>query len=319
MDRETIARGAGHARSIARRAFVEFFDDHCPQRAAAISYYSLLSLFPLAILLASTFGLIVDDAAARMRVIDFVLDNVPLQQDAGARQLEDLLRSVTSDGRGFGIAGAAGLVFSASAVMGAVRQALNAAWDVEDPRPLLQGKLIDLVLVLAAGLVVLTSLAITLSVRLVASLGDSLGESGALAREAILLGGQLVPALLSFGVFMLLFGLVPAASTGLRDAWPGALVATLGIEAAKAGFTIYLQNVADYGAVYASLGSIVAFLVFIFVASNVFLFGAEVASEWPKVRDGEPLPGPSDAGPLGQRMRRGLRRLVVRPDQDEPR
>ncbi len=312
-----ITRAAGHAKTVARRAASEFFDDHCPQRAAAISYYALLSLFPLAILLAATFGLVVDDGAARMRVIAFVLDNVPLREDAGAKQLEELLRSVTTEGRGFGIAGAAGLVFTASAVMGAVRQALNAAWDVEDPRPPLQGKLIDLLLVLCAGIVIMTSLAVTLSVRLVASIGDTLGEPGAFAREAILLGGQLVPALLSFGVFLLLFGLVPAASTGVRDAWPGALAATLGVEAAKAGFTIYLEYVADYGAVYASLGSVVAFLVFVFVTSNVFLFGAEVASEWPKVRDGTVQARPPTDMPLGRRVRLSLRRLVVRPGEAE--
>lgn len=313
---ETIKRAARHARTVARRAAVEFFDDHCLQRAAAISYYALLSLFPLAILLAATFGLVVDDDAARMRVIEFVLDNVPLREDAGAKQLEELLRSVTSEGRGFGIAGAAGLVFTASAVMGAVRQALSAAWDVEDPRPPLQGKLIDLLLVLAAGLVIVTSLAITVAVRLVASLGNTFGELGAFAREAILLGGQLVPALLTFGVFALVFGLVPASSTGLRDAWPGALAATLGIEAAKAGFTLYLENIADYGAVYASLGSVVAFLVFVFVTSNIFLFGAEVASEWPKVRDGVTSSQPANLT-FGERVRRALRRLVVRPDDSD--
>jgi membrane protein len=314
---EAIKRAAGHARTVARRAAVEFFDDHCPQRAAAISYYALLSLFPLAILLAATFGLVVDDEAARMRVIAFVLDNVPLREEAGARQLEELLRSVTAQGGGFGIAGAAGLVFTATTVMGAVRQALNAAWDVENPRPPLQGKLIDLLLVLTAGLVIVTSLTVTLSVRLVASLGNALGEPGAFAREAILLAGQLVPALLTFGVFALLFSLVPASSDGLREVWPGALVATLGIEAAKAGFTVYLENVADYGAIYASLGSVVAFLVFVFVASNVFLFGAEVASEWPKVRDGKVTVGASDDLPAGERVRRALRRLVIRPDDED--
>lgn len=312
-----MRRAAGHGRKVARRAFVEFFEDHCAQRAAAISYYSLLSLFPLAIMFAAIFGLVVDDQAARMRVIEFVLDNVPLREDAGAAQLEELLRSVTSEGRGFGIAGAAGLLFTSSAVMGAVRQALNMAWDVEDPRPPLQGKLVDLLLVLAAGLVIVASLAMTLAVRLAATLGAPFGEPGAFAREAVLLAGQLVPALLTFGVFLLLFGLVPASSNGLRDVWPGALTATLGVEAAKVGFAIYLENVADYGAIYASLGSVVAFLVFVFVTSNVFLFGAEVASEWPKVRDGVIDPGGSVDEPLGTRMRRALRRLVVRSDEKD--
>ena len=309
-----LRRAGRRARTLGARASREFFDDDCTQRAAAISYYSLLSLFPLAILLAATFGLIVDDAAARERVITLVLDNVPLQRDAGAEQLSDLLRSVTADGRGFGIAAVAGLLLSASAVMGAVRQALNAAFDVRDARPPLQGKLIDLLLVLAAGLTIMVSLGLTFSVRLVASVGDHFGGAGGLAREAVLLGGQLVPALLLFVLFMLLYGLLPATATTVRDAWPGALVATLGIEAAKAGFGVYLQTIAHYGAIYASLGSVVALLVFVYITAAIFLLGAEVAAEWPAVRDGPAITPPSSGEPWHRRIARALLRLAVRPD-----
>ena len=309
-----LRQAVRRAGTLTARATKEFFDDGCTQRAAAISYYSLLSLFPLAILLAATFGLIVDDDAARKRVITFVLDNVPLQRDAGAEQLSDLLRSVTADGRGFGIAATAGLLLSASAVMGSVRQALNAAFDVDDARPPLQGKLIDLLLVLAAGLTIIVSLGLTFSVRLVASVGEHFGSAGGLAREAVLLGGQLVPALMLFVLFMLLYGLLPASATAIRDAWPGALVATLGIEAAKAGFAIYLQTIAHYGAIYASLGSVVALLVFVYITAAIFLLGAEFASEWPAVRDGPAIAPRSGGEPWRRRIARTLLGLVVRPD-----
>ncbi len=92
--------------------------------------------------------------------------------------------------------GVAGLLLAASAVMGAVRQALNAAWDVAQPRPPLQDKLVDVLLVFATGVVISTSVAMTLAVQLVASLGKWLGGPGALAPDAILLAGRLVPALL---------------------------------------------------------------------------------------------------------------------------
>ena len=303
-----VGRGAG-----------EFLDDGCPQRAAAISYYSLLSLFPLAIVLVAVFGIVVDDDAARLRVTDFVLDNVPLREDRGRSDLAELLRSVTSASGGFGIFGVAGLLFAASAVMGAVRHALNAAWEVTEERPLLQGKLVDLLLVFSTGIVIATSFAMTLAVKYVASLGDLFGAPGALAHDAILLAGRLVPALLAFAVCAAVFALVPArrATAGLRDTWPGVLFAVLGFETAKAGFGIYLDNAANYGAIYASLGGIVAFLVFVFVAANLFLLGAEIASEWPAVREAPP-PAPSQV-PLRQRLRDALRGLVVRPGSDDRR
>lgn len=296
--------------ALARRAGREFLDDGCPQRAAAISYFALLSLFPLAIMLVAVFGLVVDDDEARRRVIEVVLDNVPLREDRGGADLEAVLISVTSSRGGFGVLGVLGLLISASAVMGAVRQALNAAWDLVDTRPPLQGKLVDLLLVLMVGVVIAASLAMTLAVQLVASIGERLGRLGAVAEPAVLLAGRLVPALLAFATCAVVFALVPARPAGLRDTWPGVLVAALGFEAAKAGFSLYLDTAANYGAVYASLGGIVAFLVFVFAAANLFLLGAEAASEWPGVRDG-PLPEPSDE-PLGRRLRRSLRALVVR-------
>lgn len=307
------------AMTLVGRGASEFFDDGCPQRAAAISYYSLLSLFPLAIVLVAVFGIVVDDDAARLRVTDFVLDNVPLREDRGRADLAELLRSVTSASGGFGIFGVAGLLFAASAVMGAVRHALNAAWEVTQERPLLQGKLVDLLLVFSTGIVIATSFAMTLAVKYFASLGDPFGAPGALAHDAILLAGRLVPALLAFAVCAAVFALVPArrATAGLRDTWPGVLFAVLGFEAAKAGFSIYLDNAANYGAVYASLGGIIAFLVFVFVAANLFLLGAEIASEWPAVREAPP-PAPSQE-PLRQRLRHALRGLIVRSSSDDGR
>lgn len=314
---KSISHGVRVGIELARRAVGEFFEDGCLQRAAAISYYSLLSLFPLTIVLVAVFGVVVDDDAARRRVIDFLLDNVPLREDGGRADLENLLQAVTAGRGGFGIFGVIGLLFAASAVMGAIRHALNAAWEVVDQRPPVQAKLIDLLMVFLTGVVIAGSLVMTLGVQFTASLGNHLGEPGALAHDAILLAGRLVPALLGFIVCAFVFAVVPSGGRRrLRDTWPGVLVAVLGFELAKAGFSFYLENAANYGAVYASLGGIVAFLVFIFVTANLFLLGAEAASEWPAVRD-EPLPEPSQE-PLKERLGSGLRGLFVTSAADDP-
>jgi len=105
-------------RATARRASAGFFADQAPQSAAAISYYALLSLFPLAILMVTAFSLVADDAVARARVIDLVLTNVPLREEQGRRELEELLVSATAESGGFGVAGALGLLFAAGGVMG---------------------------------------------------------------------------------------------------------------------------------------------------------------------------------------------------------
>ena len=57
-----------------------------------------------------------------------------------------------------------------------------------------------------------------------------------------------------------------------------------GFEAAKLGFSAYLDHFARYDAVYASLGTVVAALVFVWLAGCVLLLAAEAASEWPRLR-----------------------------------
>src|SRR5687768_6446988 len=162
---------------LADRSVTDFFRDGCTQRAAAISFYALFSLFPLAMLAATVLGLIVTDAEARTRVVDFVLDNLPLSEARARNDLEVLLLNVTRNVAGFGLLGLATLVFAASGVMGAIRHALNAAFDVEDPRPPAQAKAVDLLLVLAFGLVMILSLALTIAERVTESLAKAVDEA----------------------------------------------------------------------------------------------------------------------------------------------
>jgi membrane protein len=317
-----VRRGLQRLSVLLGRAVSEFFADGCPQRAAAIAYFTLFSLFPLAILSVVAVGLVVDDDAARDRVVSLALETIPVA--AGRPELEQVLRTVTAQVGGFGLVGLVGLLFAAGGVMGAVRQALNAAWDVEDPRPPLQGKLLDLALVLGVGLLIATSVAMTLALRLIGAFGAELadlGQLGELAAGTLGWLAQLAPAALAFVVFAGLFRVVPAAETRLRDVWPGAVLAAVGFEVAKTAFAFYVANVADYGAVYGPLAAVIAFLLFVFVAANVFLLGAEVASEWPAVRDEAAVRSAGE--PLRERLRRALRRLVPRPDRpghadDEP-
>ena len=71
----------------------------------------------------------------------------------------------------------------------------------------------------------------------------------------------------------------------LRDIWPGAVVAALGLAVVKAGLELYFEQLADFGAIYGSLGAAMALLLFVYAAANVVVFGAEFASEWSRDPD----------------------------------
>ena len=234
----------------------------------------------------AAFGLVAGEGDARREVIDFVMRNVPLR-DEGRGDLEAALREVSSNAEAFGIVGIAGLVFSASGLMGALRHALSRAFDIEEQRPPLLGKLVDIGLVFAVGVVAAASLALTVVTSLAVSVSPWLGE--------------LAPIALATTVFTLLYRFVPARRVRWRDCLPGALVAGLGYEAIKVGFGFYLDEFATYGAVYGSIATVIAFMFFVFLGANVFVLGAEFAAAWPRV-DGEPEPD-ADPRPLRERLR----------------
>ena len=291
-------------------AFSEFFADGCPKLAAAISYYALLALFPLAILLVALASFVLDDEAARSRIIEAILGRIPLRVDEGRAELEELLRTVTQSAPATGAVGLLFLILSSSGVMGAVRFALNTVWDVDDPRPPLPGKALDVVLVLLAGVVVATSLTLTFVVREISEVSEqTLGSVGAAIGDLVLVLGRLLPGLLGLVTFTLLFRYIPATPVRLRHALAGGLFAAAGYEATKTLFAFYLENIATLSAVYASLGTVVAFLVFVWLTANVFLFGAELAQQLP-YQTGE---ADVDAEPLGRRLVGALRGLVIRP------
>lgn len=264
----------------------EFRADRCPQFAAAVSYHLLFSIFPLAILAVAILGLVLSQPGPRHAFIAGVVGRLPLTA-TGRRQVANLVTSVSGGSlSGVGVVGVAGMLWSASGVMAAIRTALNAAWDTDSSRPFVRGKLMDVVVLLVVGVVVAVGAGLTLAGRLVSrasQLPHWLHAAQGLVTAATGAAGVIVAVGLFFATFLFLYAVVPAALTRVRTTWPGALLAALGVEALQVGFGVFLAHFAHYNRVYGSLGAIVALLFFVYLATSVFLLGAEVASEYPRL------------------------------------
>jgi membrane protein len=308
--RARAGHALGRAAKLAERAIDAFFKHRCPQLAASISYYALLSIFPAAILMAAIFGVIIGDDEARSDVVDFLFDNLPLSEGQGRSDLENVVDGVTHNTGALGIVGLLALLYSASALMGAVRNSLAIVWNSDRARPALRAKALDLLLVLGLGILVALSFAGTIVRGFALDLSRDLGFTGRAMDSAIDLFGFLIPFLLSVITFTVILLLVPFPRQRLRDVWPGIVLAAVGYELAQRGFALYLESFGNYSAVYGSLGAVIVFLVFIYIAAMVFLMGAQFAALWPRVRGGE-FDGGGEGKPLGEEIRGFLRGLVL--------
>ncbi|HXH97608.1 MAG TPA: YihY/virulence factor BrkB family protein [Gaiellaceae bacterium] len=290
------------AARLVKRSLSEFADDGCPQLAASIAYHVLFSIFPLAIVLAALSGLVLNATGSRATVVDTIVRNVPVS-DSGGEQLRTMLLGATGSLSAIGLVGIFGLVYSASGMMAALRVALNGAWDVEQTRPYLRGKLVDLGLVFLVALLGIVSLGLTVALRFV-------GTNSAFSWAPSLVG----PLVLAFVVVLFLFRIVPAAQVRVGDAWAPALFVAAAFTVAENLFALYVGHFGHYNAVYGSLGAVIAFMFFVYLVSQVFLLGAEAAAEWPRVRESLARGDVEESGPpLGRRLRRDVAGLWRRP------
>jgi YihY family inner membrane protein len=139
---------------------------------------------------------------------------------------------------------------------------------------------------LALLLFFVVSFAITTVLRLAERYSNDIPYIGDLAQRlgfVWILPAVLLPLLLSFAAFLLLYWLVPAGHRHPREVWHGALLAAAVFEVTKSLFGIYLQNFSNYDVVFGSLGAVAAFLFAVYVSAGIMLFGAEVAAEYPKL------------------------------------
>src|SRR3954447_20972013 len=157
-----------------KRSVREFSDDNITDWAAALTYYSILSIFPALIALISVVGLLGDSATQSL--IDNISSATPgPAKDIFTSAIQNLQKSQGAAGVLFFV-GIAGALWSASGYVAAFMRASNDIWDVEEGRP--AWKTIPLRLAVTALLLVLLSisaLAVVLTGPLAKTIGDIVG------------------------------------------------------------------------------------------------------------------------------------------------
>jgi membrane protein len=282
------------AKKVARviaDAVQRFFADQCPQQAAGIAYRVLFSIAPLAIVLVSIFGLVLQDDSVRQDVVDAVVDALPVSA-AGRKDVEDAITAIATPASAAGLVSLLVFAWAATGMMTAIRRGLETAMNVNESRPAARGKLVDLALIVAAAALVLVHVGITLVGNLVQRASGSLGK--VIGVEASALAGSLVHAasfVLSIVVVLLLYRFVPSRGLRIRDGLVGAIVTALLFQLITFASSWVYEGTTRLSVVYGSLTAALVFLYSMYLYSSVLLLGAEVAAAWsrPETPDGEPI------------------------------
>lgn len=248
-----------------------FFLDNGGSWAAAIAYYSLLSLFPLLLAAGSIAAWFVDPAWAVHKATGYLGDLLP----GGPESVERIVTHSIHRGRESGLLFALPLLWTATLVFNAVAKALNVAFETAERLTFWKRTLLRMLMLLTLGGMFLLALASSSALRILHA------KAGAVpgGREfAFPLLSAVLPVFFMMLAFFLSYRFVPRRRPHWRAAARGAGVAALLFAAAKPLFLGYVQKMARYNVIYGSLTGIIIMILWIWVVAMIGLFGGQVAA-----------------------------------------
>ena len=272
-------------RVTAKAALAEFQRDQCTDLAAALTYYSILSIFPAILALVSLLGVFGQGESTTQALLQVVRD---LGQGDAASAIEGPVREmVGATGAGFALVlGIGTALFSASGYVGAFGRAMNRVYQVDEGRPVWklrpQQVLLTLGLVVLAGLV-LTGLAVSGGVA--EAVGGVFGLEATTVTVWSIVKWPVILLIVMTMVAVLYYWTPNVRQPRFRWISVGAAVAILVWVVASIGFGLYVATFGSYAKTYGSLAGVVVFLLWIWITNLALLFGAEVDAELERTRE----------------------------------
>ncbi|MBP6715688.1 MAG: YihY/virulence factor BrkB family protein [Acidobacteria bacterium] len=262
--------------ALLRRTLRETLNDDAQGLAAQLAYYFFLSLFPMLlalVALASLFPLqhLTDD------VVRFLRPVMPGEAIGIIRA--QMLHLAEGDDVGLISVGVAGAVWSSSAAMGALVNAMNRAYDLDETRPWWQVRLLAVALTIGLAFFVLTSLTLVLAgPQLVDLLTRRIGMGEAWQWAWKIGQWPLVTTMVGFGIGLIYY-FAPDAEQDWVWITPGSILATSLWLIGSLGFRLYVVHLGGYESTYGAIGGMIILLLWFYVTALVIVIGAELNAE----------------------------------------
>lgn len=267
--------------AVVKRTVIAFYDDQLTHHAAALTYYSLMSLFPAVVLGLSLLVLLGQYPQTYDSIIGYLNDVVP------ASALDPLNKSLQSALQHKGTAVTGLLVsvvltlYGTTGALEAARRALNVIFELEGSgRSFLRRKSIDIAMTFGLMALVLLSM-----IMLFVGGGFArdmfgfigLGNTGADVWAIVRWPGALAATMLAFTT---VYYVTPdVEQRRFRLVTPGAAAGVVLWAAASFGFSSYISQVANVGAIYGTFAGAIVLVGWLWLTNVALLFGAELDAE----------------------------------------
>ena len=252
----------------------------CLTAAGALSYTSLVSLVPVMAIALAVLSAFPIFSSMRDRLLNELFSNfVP---EVGS-EVEWWFRYFAGTSVQTTTIGVLALLVTVIVLLATIEDQLHIIWRVRSHRPWLQ-RILAYWAIMTLGPVLLgVSFSLPSYINLAAQ-KTGLDAGALFSGEWVHWVLHVLPFVLETAAFTLLYALIPNCVVRWREALVGALVTAALLELLKTGFAVYVGHFSSYRAVYGALAAIPIFLLWMYVAWSVVLFGAVVAAELPRWR-----------------------------------
>ena len=263
---------------VLKRTMREFKGDNLTDLAAALTYYGVLAIFPMLIVIVSVLGLIGNS------VTQPLLQNVSAIAPGAAQSiLKSAITNIQSHQGTAGVLFIVGLLaalWSASGYIAAFMRASNVVWDVPEGRPFYKTIPIRLaVTLITVVLLTVSAAAVVLTGSLAGKLGNVIGVGSTAVTIWDIAKWPVMVVLVSFILAILYYAAPNVRQPGFVWVSPGSVLAVVLWIVASALFAFYVASFSSYNKTYGAMASVVVFLVWLWLTNVAILLGAEFNAE----------------------------------------
>ena len=270
---------------VVRKTVREFSDDQCTDLAAALTYYSVLALFPAAIAILSLVGLVGQGPKTVETLLQILRD---LGASSAADTLEPTLTQLSNTPNA-GLAlilGLAAALWSASGYVSAFGRGLNRVYEIDEGRPIWKLRpAMLLVTLITVVLTALVALGLVLTGPAAEAVGNAIGLGSTVVTVWNIAKWPVLLAVVVMIVALLYYATPNVQQPKFRWISIGAMVAILTWLLASAAFGLYVANISSYDKTYGSLAGVIVFLLWLWITNLALLFGAELDAELERGRE----------------------------------
>ena len=263
---------------VLKRTVREFQADNLTDLAAALTYYGVLAIFPMIIVIVSVLGLIGNS------VTQPLLNNLGSVAPGAAKQiLTGAIQNVQGSQKAAGVLFIVGLLaalWSASGYIAAFMRASNVVWDVPEGRPMYKTLPIRLgVTLVTVILLTLSAAAVVLTGSLATKLGNLIGVGSTAVTIWDIAKWPVMLLAISVILAIIYYASPNVRQPGFKWVSPGSVLAVVLWIVVSALFALYVANFGSYNKTYGALASVVVFLMWLWLTNIAILLGAEFNAE----------------------------------------